>query len=108
MRQRSENRKRTQLVGVRLSEDEHQVLATKAAAVGVSCADLMRSAGLGKKVASPKVDREGALTLAKELRAVGVNLNQLAKVANASGHVEVQQELADLREVLDRIWRSLS
>lgn len=38
--QRSEKRKRTELIGVRLTPGEHEQLSKKADALGVSCAPL--------------------------------------------------------------------
>lgn len=105
---RSENRKRTKLVGVRLTEEEYSVIINKANSLNLTPASFLRDAGLNKKVSMPKVDREAGIQLVKQLQAVGTNLNQLTKVANATGNIEAEKQLQAVREVLNEVWQSLN
>lgn len=108
MNSRSESRKRTSLVGVRLTEEEFNTIQNKADALSLTPASYLRNVGLNKKISMPKIERDVAIQLAKQLQAVGTNLNQLARVANATGNIEAEKQLQAVREVLNDVWRSLN
>jgi hypothetical protein len=82
---------RGQRVYVRLSADDHRLLSERAKARGMPAATyasfLLRSHFRGL---APLPDRElAALTAAiAELGAIGLNINQIARVANLTGRVE--------------------
>ena len=105
---RSESRQRTKLVGVRFTEEEYEQVSEKAISVNRNVASYLRNAALQKKEKTPKIERESGLALAKQHQSVGVNINQLTKIANATGNIQAEKELQALREVLNDIWQSLN
>jgi len=104
----SEERKKSKLIGVRVTPEEFREISQKADALNLSAAEMMRSLALKKRIKNPRLEKEAALALSAELRSAGVNLNQLAKVANRTGNVVVNDELADLRKVILKLWQSLN
>lgn len=101
----SENRKRNRMVSIRLSEEEYANLEEKAKYLGRTVPAFLRELALAKKVRQPLVDREGALEIAKQIRAIGNNLNQLSKHANQGTKVI---DLTNVREELSQVWQLLS
>lgn len=97
------------MVPIRLSDEEFERCKEKADALGKSVPAFLRELALRQKVAAPRppfVDREGAQEIARELRAIGNNVNQLARRAN-EGAVRVV-ELDAVQKELAEIWRLLS
>ena len=85
---------------IRLTSDERTLLDEKAAAAGVTLSQLIRSAVLGYRLPSPIV-REAM----SELHRVGVNLNQLTRLANTTGDMPALAELRAIRGVLEAAVR---
>lgn len=100
---------------VRVTPEEEAALALRAARLGVSVPRLMVEAALleaGESVESRRADDEHRRQVLTELfgarRLLGVsanNLNQIARVANATGEVDasVPHAVAYLRRVSDRL-----
>nr|WP_256243706.1 MobC family plasmid mobilization relaxosome protein [Bacillus sp. V3B] len=55
----------------------------------------------------PKIDREGAFEIARQLRAIGNNVNQLSRRAN-EGYEVPNGELESVQKELREIWRQFS
>lgn len=55
----------------------------------------------------PKVNKEGALEIARQLRAIGNNVNQLSKRAN-EGKVIPRGELQGIQKELGTIWQQFN
>jgi hypothetical protein len=104
----ADDQRRTRRVSVYLTPAEHERLAA-AAPAGRSVADVLRRAGLGRRIEGPppvpEINREAWRSLA---RAVG-NLNQLAHHANAGEYVGagLADELAELREQVQQLRKEL-
>ena len=103
--------KRTQHIAARFTVTERAQLEARAAAHGLRVSDFIRAAAvdsLPPKLA--KAAKAGAGRLSRdelrELNAIGVNLNQLAKRANAGDDRELDallsSALAALHKVLER------
>src|SRR5699024_12703741 len=60
---------------------------------------------LGYRMKPPKVDKSGAIEIAKQLRAIGNNVNQLTKRANASNGKIDSEELQVIKKELHKIWQ---
>ena len=86
---------------IRLTSDERTLLDEKAAAAGVTLSQLIRSAVLGYRLPSPPIVREAM----SELHRVGVNLNQLTRLANTTGDMPALAELRAIRGVLEAAVR---
>lgn len=115
-----ENRKRSKDWKTRLTEEEYQNLKDEIEKLGITCQEYGERALFNKTV----LDREERAILEKileetkevklQLRKIGVNLNQLAHVANATGNVGHLREIQNLQDDLnyygmevDDVWQSL-
>ncbi len=113
-------RKRNKNVYVRFTEAEHKELMARIKSSGLSIQSYMLRAALGKKIYGAEVidDISGVLDRLRDmdyqLNKIGVNLNQIAKVANADGewnnyvklmrHIEM---IRDMREEAQYSWQLL-
>lgn len=115
-----ENRKRSKEWKMRLTEEEYQKLKAEIGKLGITCQEYGERALFHKTV----LDREERKMLEKvleemkevklQLRRIGVNLNQLAHVANATGNIGHLREIQNLQDDLnyygmevDDVWQSL-
>ncbi len=55
----------------------------------------------------PKINREGAFEIARQLRGIGNNVNQLTKRAN-EGKAIPQDELQEIKKELQALWQQFS
>lgn len=103
---------RSQVMATRVTPIEQQRIMTAAVAAHISPSDYIRQAALRAQVIAngptppqtqPRPTRPVALV--RELNAIGVNLNQLTRVANASGFIPAGLEpvLDELNRLLDRL-----
>ena len=108
---------------LRLSEAQRKRIDKRAEALGISASTLTRAVvldfiegeddvptALTKDYTGTGVElSEDVLELKKDLRRVGVNLNQLTRIANRDrrGPITVHEELREVREVLDEILSRL-
>ena len=102
----SENRKRNKSVLVRLTDEEYEMLSVKAAATEKTMPTFLRELGLKQDIESPLIRKEDATEIAKQIRMIGNNLNQLTKLAH-QGQIRVVQA-DDARRELERLWQLLS
>src|SRR5699024_11005184 len=63
---------------------------------------------LGYSMKPPKVDKSGAIEIAKQLRAIGNNVNQLTRLANASNGKIDSEELQAIKKDLHNIWQQFN
>lgn len=101
--------RRSQIMATRVSPLEQQRIMTAAIAAQLSPSEFMRRAALGvaavahgSVAATPSTVPQFPKTfvpLVRELNALGVNLNQLARVANMTGHIP--PDLDDLLDVIN-------
>jgi len=56
----------------------------------------------------PKVDKAGAIEIAKQLRAIGNNVNQLTRRANATNDDVNSEELQAIKKELHEIWQQFN
>ncbi|GAC1632161.1 MAG: hypothetical protein NVS9B10_26310 [Nevskia sp.] len=107
--------KRSETFRLRLTADEHAALQTLSARTGICRSRLARKAI--RELVTGNVDllqREqiAALEVARQLRHIGVNLNQIARHLNAEGRVgkSLSAEVAALRTAVEDSeygWRGL-
>lgn len=110
--------RRSQVVATRITPIEQQALMSAAVSAQMSLSDFLRQVALGRTVVArtpnrtpnvapnlPKAFPPTYLPLLREINAIGVNLNQLTRVANASGYVPAALDplLDDLNRLLDRL-----
>ena len=108
---------------MRLTEAQRKRIDDRANAMGISASGLGRAVildfiegkdavptALTKRYTGSGVElSEDVVELRKDLHRVGVNLNQVARIANRDRRVpvSVHEELRDVRAVLDEILRRL-
>lgn len=93
---------KTEIVSVRMSPDELQAVAQRAHDCGKCLSTYMRTVALGSipRARPRRIEQEAVYQLAR----IGNNLNQLAKVANATGQIRQVRSLEQaLKELLDAV-----
>lgn len=101
------NRRENRQINFRVSEQEYERLKEMANRVGMSLSAFCKAKAKGSKMKSPKIDREGALKIASELRRIGVNVNQISKRFNSGENVSMGRINA-LEKELNGIWQVLN
>ena len=101
-----ERKKRTALLGVKLTPEEKAEIERRSKASANSLSDYVRIVLLSdlKAPLPSKTDPEAVRALSFQLSKIGTNLNQLAKVANETHRL---QFAARLRAIADQIEASL-
>ena len=86
----------------RATEEEKDRIMKKVDASDLSISEYLRRCALDKKI----VAVNGLDDLARELRAIGNNLNQITRAVN-SGYIQAVN-LQETEEVLGQLWQSLN
>ena len=86
----------------RATEEEKDRIIKKVDASDLSISEYLRRCALDKKI----VAVNGLDDVARELRAIGNNLNQITRAVN-SGYVQAVN-LQETEEVLGQLWQSLN
>jgi len=99
--QKSPDERASAAFRIRLTAAERDLLGEKAAAAGVTLSALIRVAVLGYRLQPARVWREAM----NELNRSGINLNQIARHADATGalRADLGETLAEVRQVISRI-----
>lgn len=96
------NKTRPKVINFRLSEKEAEILKKKIVCSGKNQQEYLAACALQKKIANT----DGLKMLLPELKRIGNNLNQIAKVLNATGQCE-QQLISENQKELKEVWQSL-
>lgn len=102
-----ENRNESRQVKFRVSDLEFERLEQMAKAFQMSVPAFCKKKAQGVRMRPPKMDREGAFEVARQLRAIGNNVNQLSRRAN-EGNAIPKGELQDVQKELHALWQQLS
>lgn len=110
--ERKPKRKEPKQISFRVSEPEFEKLKRSAESFQMSVPAFVKSKAQGTKLVTPKVDRAGAIEIAKQLRAIGNNVNQMARVTNTAEldtntADNLTSALKDVQEELQKIWETL-
>ena len=94
--------KRAQGIKARVSPAEHAEILLRAAGANLSSSEFLRRAALSTEVVVHEPASADFETV-DQLRRIGVNLNQLARVANKTGHMPdgLEEALAKVDQLLD-------
>lgn len=101
------NRKANKQINFRVTPAEYERLDKMAKRFGQSVPSFAKERTLKAKVKSPKIDRQGALKFASELRKIGNNVNQIARALN-SGENANMDEIRAIKKELGQIWQQLN
>ncbi|MYL22046.1 plasmid mobilization relaxosome protein MobC [Halobacillus litoralis] len=102
-----ENRNENRQIKFRVSDDEFERLEQMAKNVQMSVPSFAKKKAQGARMRPPKIDREGAFEMARELRAIGNNVNQISRRAN-QGHTIPAEELKEVQKELQAIWQQFN
>lgn len=100
----TKNLKRHKQIIIRVTPEEKDFIMKKVAKSGHTLnfyAIMMMTVGSLKNV-----DLSHYHELANEVNKIGVNINQIAHIANASGNV-LSDEISKLQELMNQIWQLL-
>lgn len=86
---------------VRLTAQEHNHLKKQSALCGLKMEPYVKRLIMGKEV--HPLPPDSYRQLAKELSAIGKNVNQIARIANSTRTVS-QEPLHEIRDQLERLW----
>lgn len=114
-------RKRNNNVSFRLSDGEKQLLDTLQKVTGLPknrlIIDLLSDAKLAPKEYTSELQKLNQQTanLSEQVKRIGVNINQLARIANSTGNISdivkietFNKNLLSLQEVCDNLWRYIN
>lgn len=101
------NRKDNQQINFRVSEVEYERLSAMAKELNMSVPTFCKKKAQGARIRYPKINKESGLEIARELRAIGNNVNQLTKRANKGNEVSAE-ELKEVQKELQGIWQRFS
>lgn len=101
------NRKENRQVNFRVSEVEFEKLSEIAESFQMSVPAYVKKLAQGSRMRPPKIDRECAFEMARQLRAIGNNVNQMTKHANEGKSVP-KEELENIQKELNQIWQQFN
>jgi len=106
-------RKEPKQISFRVSESEFVKLKRSADTLQMSVPAFVKSKAQGTKLVTPNVDRAGAIEIAKQLRAIGNNVNQMARATNtaeldSAAAANLTAELQNIRKELNQLWETLN
>ena len=98
-----DGRKRTVQIKFRVTEQERELIEQKMKQIPTNnLAAYMRKMAIDGRVIV--VDYSELRAVGAEIQKIGVNINQIAKRANATGNV-YEQDITEIKEALEEIWR---
>ncbi|SFL58781.1 mobilisation protein (MobC) [Loktanella salsilacus] len=97
---RSDRRRRTQTIIFRVTPADFALLAEEAANTNMANTNAWVRAVAFEAVGRPELSRKDLQCLIGEIGRIGTNINQIAKVANISGRVDLVTDLYKTRTEL--------
>ena len=97
------NRKRTVQIKFRVTEEERALIEEKMKLIPTrNMAAYLRKMAIDGYVI--QVDHSDIKAMTAEIQKIGVNINQIARRANATGNI-YQKDIEEIKGVLNEIWR---
>lgn len=93
---------RTRKMTFRLSEEEYEKVHNKVNAAGISQQQYLLRSALDQTI----LNTDGLKSIIPELKRIGSNTNQIAKIGNAAGILS-QEDIAEIRRGEEEIWQLL-
>lgn len=103
-----ENRKENRQIKFRVNDDEFERLEQMAQEMQMSVPAFVKAKAQGARLRPPRINREGAFEIARQLRGIGNNVNQLARKANEGNVISQQEELHEIKKELQALWQQFS
>ena len=95
-------RKRNIRISVRLNRQEHRLLKEKCRQTGLTIEGLVRNLTHGCEIRPRPPD--SYKDLARELSAIGNNINQITHLANSTGYVS-RAQVEQLASLMAQVWQ---
>lgn len=96
-------RKRTVQIKFRVTEEERALIEEKMKLIPTqNMAAYLRKIAIDGYII--QVDHRDIKAMTAEIQKIGVNINQIARRANATGNV-YQEDIEEIKGVLNEIWR---
>lgn len=102
-----ENRSSNRQIKFRVNDNEYERLQQIAETFHMSVPAFAKKRALSYRMRPPKIDKAGAIEIAKQLRSIGNNVNQLTRKANAGVSIP-QSELIAVQKGLRELWQQLN
>src|SRR5699024_3242305 len=96
---KKENRASNRQIKFRVDDSEYEKLEQTASSFNMSVPAFAKKRALGYRMIPPNIDKVGAIEIARQLRAIGNNVNQLTKRANANDCIDSEQLQAVEKEL---------
>lgn len=97
------NRKRTLQIKFRVTEEERVLIEEKMKLIPTrNMAAYLRKMAIDGYVI--QVDHSDIKDMTAEIQKIGININQIARRANATGSI-YQEDIEEIKGVLNEIWR---
>lgn len=103
-----ENRKENRQIKFRVNDDEFARLEQMAQEMQMSVPAFVKAKAQAARLRPPRINREGAFEIARQLRGIGNNVNQLARKANEGNVTPQQEELYEIKKELQALWQQFS
>src|SRR5690625_2273959 len=103
-----ENRKDNRQIKFRVSDHEYEELEQTENNIHISVPAYAKKRARDDSMKPSKVDKSGAIEIAKQLRAISNNINQLTKRENASNEKIDIEELQAIKKELHKIWQQFN
>lgn len=100
-------RKDNRQINFRVSDNEFERLEQMAKEFQMSVPAFCKKQAQGSRMRPPKINRDGAFEISRQLRAIGNNVNQLSKRAN-EGNAIPSEELQGIQKELNAIWQQFN
>lgn len=94
---------RTRKMTFRLTEEEYKKIKEKVEEAGTSQQQFLLKTALEKEIIHIKEYQE----LIFQIKKIGVNINQIARRANETGHIS-DADMEEVKGGLEQIWQSLN
>lgn len=93
---------RTRKMTFRLSDEEYKMIQQKVNLAGVSQQQYLLCAALDRII----LNTDGLKSVIPELKRIGNNINQIAKLGNATGYLSAE-DIAEVKRKEEEIWQLL-
>src|SRR5699024_10751203 len=103
-----ENRKDNRQIKFRVSDHEYEELEQTANNFHMSVPAFAKKRAMGYRMKPPKVDKSGAIVIAKQLQTNGNNVNKLTKRGNARNRKMDSEKRQAIKKELHKIWQQLN
>lgn len=101
-----ENRKNNRQIKFRVNDQEFEKLKQTAETLEMTVPTFAKKRAMDFELKPPKTKKADMVLVTKELRAIGNNVNQIAKRLNATNKLSIEQ-LDGIRKELNLIWQQL-